>query len=148
MAQSDLALLLSQIVDESKGDFKAIIVFDLREGLPMFSNTQLKSDSLYNALFPDENLDTDFDSSDLDTGLGSLSRIQEDLNKFGDITKFKQLQYSIFRLKQGTMMAYFDELPDINVAICFLSPSDINLGNVVFQSRRKVDQIKEAIKRF
>jgi len=143
MAQSDFAALFTRIVEEARGDLKAILVCDLKEGLPLYCNTQLKN--TYPRLF-----EALFDTAKGTTGAGfnSLDKIQDSLNSFGKVTLQGELQYSIFKLEEGTMMVYFDELPSMPIAICFIAPSETNLGNVVFQSRRKIDEIKAALKQF
>lgn len=141
MPQKDFDNLLSQVVDDSRGDLEAIIIFNLNDGLPLHSNKQLKTENprLYEALFK-------YEEGAEATGLNDLGSMQDALDQFGKITTSGDLQYSVFKLEKGTMLIYFDKLPDINVAICFLAPEGINLGNVFFVARRKIDEIKTAFK--
>jgi|LakMenEpi03Aug12_release.lakeMendotaPanAssembly.Ray.scaffolds.fasta_scaffold1098808_1 hypothetical protein len=140
MAQRDFNNLLGQVVDDSRGDLEAIIIFNLTDGFPLFSNKQLEETHLplHKALFTIE-------AGAEETGLNDLSNIQDALNNFGKTTKSGNLEYSLFKLEKGTMMIYFYKLPDMGVAICFFAPKGINLGNVVFVARRRIEEIKAAL---
>ena len=140
--QERLDTLLNEIVINSKGHLKSILIFNLENGFPLYHNKQLKSDdpALYHALFADGN-DTVGEAIE---GFESLSEIQEALDSFGDVTKFGNLIYSIFRLKEGTMMVYFLNLTT-SLAICFIAPDGINLGLVVTRSQAKIKDIKNEL---
>jgi hypothetical protein len=133
--QEKLDVLLDEIVIGSKGHLKSILIFNLKNGLPLYHNKQLKDDdpALYQALFA-EGIE----------GFDSLSEIQEALDSFGDVTKFGNLIYSIFRLKEGTMMVYFFKLTT-SFAICFIAPSKTSLGLVVTRSEAKIKDIQKEL---
>jgi hypothetical protein len=133
LEQKELDVLLDEIVSGSKGDLKSILIFNLENGLPLYHNKQLKSDDpvLYEALFA-EGGDA---VGEAIAGFDSLSEIQEALDSFGDVTKFGNLVYSIFKLKEGTMMVYFFKLTT-SFAICFIAPDKVNLGLVVTRSAK------------
>lgn len=137
MAQGDFDNFLTQIVKESQEDLQTIIIFNLSDGLPFFSNKQLKEKnfSLYKALYSNE-------EGAEETGLNYLQNIQDALNNFGKVTDSGGLQYSIFKLDKSTMIIYYHQLPDVDVAICFLASEQVNLGNVVFLARRRIGEIR------
>jgi hypothetical protein len=141
LEQNELDVLLDEIVSGSKGDLKSILIFNLENGLPLYHNKQLKSDDpvLYEALFA-EGGDA---VGEAIAGFDSLSEIQEALDSFGDVTKFGNLVYSIFKLKEGTMMVYFFKLTT-SFAICFIAPDKVNLGLVVTRSA-KIKKIQEQL---
>jgi len=141
LEQKELDVLLDEIVSGSKGDLKSILIFNLENGLPLYHNKQLKSDDpvLYEALFA-EGGDA---VGEAIAGFDSLSEIQEALDSFGDVTKFGNLVYSIFKLKEGTMMVYFFKLTT-SFAICFIAPDKVNLGLVVTRSA-KIKKIQEQL---
>jgi hypothetical protein len=144
--QSDLAKLLSKIVSES--DFYGIIVFDVISGLPLFANSSLELElgGVYKALF-----DTSTDTSNLDSvTIQNLKQVFYDHSRALSVSAAEEIDYDIVRFKEGamngsTMMTYFSYLPDTKITISFLSDEKVNLGNVVFQSRRKIREIVEAI---
>ena len=140
--QQKLDVLLDEAVTTSKGHLKSILIFELDNGLPLYHNKQLKDDdpALYQALFA-EGGDAVGEAIE---GFDSLNEIQEALDSFGDVTKFGNLIYSIFRLKEGTMMVYFLNLT-ISLAICFIAPDGVNLGLVVTRSQAKIKGIKEEL---
>ena len=142
LQQAGLDVLLDEIVINSKGHLKSILIFNLENGFPLYHNKKLKSDdpALYHALFADGD-DTVGEAIE---GFESLSEIQEALDSFGDVTKFGNLIYSIFRLKEGTMMVYFFKLTT-SFAICFIAPDGINLGLVVTRSQAKIKDIKNQL---
>jgi hypothetical protein len=142
LEQKGLDVLLDGIVIGSRGHLKSILIFNLDDGLPLYHNKQLKSDdpALYQALFA-EGGDAVGEAIE---GFESLSKIQEALDSFGDVTKFGNLIYSIFRLEEGTMMVYFLKLT-ISLAICFIAPDGINLGLVVTRSQAKIKDIKNEL---
>jgi hypothetical protein len=141
--QQQLDVLLDEIVIGSKGHLKSILIFDLQNGLPLYHNKQLKDDdpALYQALFAEGG---EVAVGEAIEGFDSLSEIQEALDSFGDVTKFGNLIYSIFRLKEGTMMVYFLNLTT-SLAICFIAPDGINLGLVVTRSQAKIKDIKNEL---
>ena len=141
LEQQELDVLLDEIVSGSRGDLKSILIFNLENGLPLYHNKQLKSDDpvLYQALFA-EGGDA---VGEAIAGFDSLSEIQEALDSFGDVTKFGNLVYSIFKLKEGTMMVYFFKLTT-SFAICFIAPDKVNLGLVVTRSA-KIKKIQEQL---
>ena len=143
MAQDQLNQLLTDVVEGATGDLEAIIIFDLDTNCPRFSNSQLKKSNpeLDRALFGDE----DDEGGEAIEGFDALSTIQEALNQIGEKTKFGNLDYSIFKLESGTIIVDVVEL-DIPLAICFLAPKKIKLGNVVAQYRKKIVEIKEALR--
>jgi serine/threonine protein kinase len=143
MSQAQLDQLLTAVVDDAKGDLEAILIFDLDENLPRYSNRQLKmkNSELYHALFGDG----EDDKGEAIKGFNSLSQIQEALNTFGEKTKFGNLTYSIFKLDSGTIIVDVLDL-DVSLAICFIAPQEIKLGNVVGQYKRKIAEIKEALR--
>jgi hypothetical protein len=143
LEQKELDVLLDEIVIGSKGHFKSVLIFNLDDGLPLYHNKQLKSDDpvLYQALFA-EGGDAVGEAIE---GLYSLSEIQEALDSFGDVTKFGNLVYSIFKLKEGTMMVYFFKLTT-SFAICFIAPDKVNLGLVVTRSQPKIKDIENELK--
>jgi len=146
--QSDLGKLLSKIVAES--DFYGIIVFDVISGLPLFANSSLELEhgDLYKALFVDASNDT----SDLDSAtIQNLKEVFYSRSRSLSASASEEIDYDIVRFKDGamsasTMMTYFSDLPDTKITISFLSSGQVNLGNVVFQSRRKIREIQAAIK--
>lgn len=140
--QQKLDVLLDEAVTTSKGHLKSILIFELDNGLPLYHNKQLKDDdpALYQALFA-EGGDAVGEAIE---GFDSLNEIQEALDSFGDVTKFGNLIYSIFRLKEGTMMVYFLNLT-ISLAICFIAPDGVNLGLVVTRSQAKIKGIQEEL---
>lgn len=146
--QSDLANLLTKIVGES--DFYGIIVFDVISGLPLFANSSLESThlDLYKALFVGASTDT----SDLDSAtVQNLKEVFYGRSKGLSASAAEEIDYDIVGFKDGamsasTMMTYFSDLPDTKITISFLSSGKVNLGNVVFQSRRKIREIQDAIK--
>ena len=143
LEQKGLDDLLDEIVSSSRGHLKSILIFNLNDGLPLYHNKQLKSDdpALYQALFA-EGGDAVGEAIE---GFESLSKIQEALDSFGDVTKFGNLIYSIFKLKEGTMMVYFFKLT-ASFAICFIAPDGINLGLVVTRSQAKIKNIEDELK--
>jgi hypothetical protein len=140
--QQKLDVLLDEAVTTSKGHLKSILIFELDNGLPLYHNKQLKDDdpALYQALFA-EGGDAVGEAIE---GFDSLNEIQEALDSFGDVTKFGNLIYSIFRLKEGTMMVYFLNLTT-SLAICFIAPDGINLGLVVTRSQAKIKGIQKEL---
>jgi hypothetical protein len=140
--QEKLDVLLDEIVMGSKGHLKSILIFDLESGLPLYHNKQLKSDDpdLYYALFAEGG---EVAVGEAIEGFESLSEIQEALDSFGDVTKFGSLIYSIFKLKEGTMMVYFFKLTT-SFAICFIAPDRVNLGLVVTRSA-KIKEIQKEL---
>ncbi|MCB8780217.1 serine/threonine protein kinase [Planktothrix agardhii 1032] len=143
MAQDQLNQLLTDVVNGATGDLEAIIIFDLETNCPRFSNSQLKKSNpeLDHALFGDE----DDEAIEAIEGFNALSTIQEALNQIGEKTKFGNLKYSIFKLDSGTIIVDVVEL-GIPLAICFLAPKKIKLGNVVGQYGKKIAEIKEALR--
>jgi hypothetical protein len=141
--QERLDVLLDEIVTGSKGHLKSILIFNLGNGMPLYHNRKLKSDDpdLYHALFAEGG---DASMGEAIEGFESLSEIQEALDSFGDVTKFGNLIYSIFKLKEGTMMVYFLKLTT-PFAICFIAPHKINLGLVVTRSEAKIKDIKNEL---
>jgi hypothetical protein len=143
LEQKELDDILDEAVTTSKGHLKSILIFNLENGLPLYHNKQLKSDDpvLYQALFAEGG---EVPLGEAIEGFKSLSEIQEALDSFGDVTKFGNLIYSIFRLKEGTMMVYFLNLTT-SLAICFIAPDGINLGLVVTRSQAKIKDIKNEL---
>lgn len=141
--QEKLDILLDEIVIGSKGHLKSILIFNLGNGMALYHNRKLKSDDpdLYHALFAEGG---DASMGEAIEGFESLSEIQEALDSFGDVTKFGNLIYSIFKLKEGTMMVYFLKLTT-PFAICFIAPHKINLGLVVTRSEAKIKDIKNEL---
>jgi hypothetical protein len=143
LEQKELDILLDEIVSGSKGHLKSILIFNLKNGLPLYHNKQLKDDdpALYKALFAEGG---EVAVGEAIEGFASLSEIQEALDSFGDVTEFGNLIYSIFRLKGGTMMVYFFKLTT-SFAICFIAPSKTSLGLVVTRSEAKIKDIQKEL---
>ncbi|NEP43617.1 MAG: hypothetical protein F6K35_32085 [Okeania sp. SIO2H7] len=138
----DLDQLFTQVVNDAKGDLKAIIIFNLKNGLPLYHNIELKESDppLYNALFSGKG-DA---SGEAIQGFDALSGIQDALNQFGEQTRFGELTSSIFNLSSGKMIVDFLEI-DIPLAICLIMPERVNLGRAVRQYDRNIVKIKEAL---
>ena len=141
--QEKLDVLLDEAITASRGHLKSILIIELENGLPLYHNKKLKSDdpALYQSLFAEGG---EVPMGEAIQGFKSLSEIQEALDSFGDVTKFGNLIYSIFKLKEGTMMVYFLNLT-ISLAICFIAPDGINLGLVVTRSQAKIKDIQKEL---
>lgn len=134
--------LLTQIVNDAKGNLEAILIFDLDDNLPRYSNSQLeeRNPQLYQALFGEG------DVGEAIKGFDALSTIQEALNQFGKKTQFGNLTYSIFKLDSGTMIVTVMEELDVPLAICFMSSKKTKLGNVLGEYKEQIAEIKNALK--
>jgi AAA-like domain len=140
MAQDKLDALLSSIVEESSA-IEAIAIVNLEEGTLEYCNKQLKSSKpeIYKALFGRK------DVSDALGEFGELKGIPDALNTFGEATKYGTLEYSMFMLTEGILIAYFMDLPDLRAAICFIATTEANFASFVRQCRKKVDEIKKQL---
>ncbi|MGK7958887.1 MAG: hypothetical protein AB4063_27040 [Crocosphaera sp.] len=147
MAQESFGDLLGRIVGQSGGDLQGILIFNLKDGLPLYCNNQLKINQkkLFEALFGDQEATV---TNVIDTGFESLGKIQNSFKSLSEATEYGQPNYLVFKLEQGTMMIYFvsDVFPDLPIAICFLASENINIGSVIFQSRKNIGAIKAQLK--
>ena len=74
----------------------------------------------------------------------SLLNIESALSNFGGKTGRGDLSYSIFKLKEGSMMVYFVKI-DIPIAICFIAAEGINIGNLRRHGASNISKIQDAI---
>jgi hypothetical protein len=125
---------LANIVDQTGGELQSIIIFDLKNGLPLYFGNYKNPKQQYNLIGNNDIGDAlqDFDN---------LKKVQKALDSFGEITNFGFLEYSIFKLNQGQLIVYFKELPDTNGAICFLAENDITLGRLIILGKTNIEQI-------
>ena len=140
MTQEKLDQLLSSIVEESSA-IEAIAIVNLEEGTLEYSNKQLKSSKpeIYQALFGRK------DVSEALGEFGELKGIPDALNAFGEATKYGTLEYSMFYLTEGIVLAYFMDLPNLRAAICFIATTEANFAQLVRQCRKKIDEIKQQL---
>jgi len=147
MFVSDFQKLLSKIATES--DFSGIIVSDVMSGLPLFANSNLEMDhgDLYKVLFEDRSdAPSDLDSATIE----DLREVFYSRSRHLSASTVEKINYDIVRFSVSgmtdiTMMTYYSDLLDMRISISFLSSGQGNLGNLVFQSRRKIREILEAL---
>ena len=143
MAQAQLDQLLNDVVNRAQGNLEAILIFDLDDNLPRYSNSQLeeRNPQLYQALFGEGD-----DVGEAIKGFDALSTIQEALNQFGKKTQSGNLEYSIFKLNSRTMIVAVMEELNVPLAICFMSSKKTKIGNVLGEYKEQIDKIKEALR--
>jgi hypothetical protein len=132
--------LLNSTVEESDV-IEAIAIINLREGTLEYNNKEFKSKrpDVYQALFGRK------DSSEALGEFGGLIGIPKALNTFGEATKYGTLEYSMFYLTEGIIVVYFMDLPELRAAICFIATKEAQLGSLVRQCRKKIDDIKKEL---
>jgi hypothetical protein len=141
IGQKEFDKLLDGIVTDAGGDLESILIFDLTEGLALYGNRELKTSnpSLYFALFGDGD-----EGGEAIKGFNYLLNIESALSNFGGKTGRGDLSYSIFKLKEGSMMVYFVKI-DIPIAICFIAAEGINIGNLRRHGAINISKIQGAI---
>jgi hypothetical protein len=141
IGQKEFDKLLDGIVTNAGGDLESILIFDLTEGLALYGNRELKTSNppLYFALFGDGD-----EGGEAIKGFNYLLNIESALSNFGGKTGRGDLSYSIFKLKEGSMMVYFVKI-DIPIAICFIAAEGINIGNLRRHGASNISKIQDAI---
>jgi hypothetical protein len=141
IGQKEFDKLLDGIVTNAGGDLESILIFDLTEGLALYGNRELKTSNppLYFALFGDGDV-----GGEAIKGFNYLLNIESALSNFGGKTGRGDLSYSIFKLKEGSMMVYFVKI-DIPIAICFIAAEGINIGNLRRHGASNISKIQDAI---
>jgi hypothetical protein len=144
IGQKEFDKLLDGIVTNTGGDLESILIFD-SEGLALYGNRELKTSNppLYFALFGDGDEDGD-EGGEAIKGFNYLLNIESALSNFGEKTGRGDLSYSIFKLKEGSMMVYFVRI-DIPMAICFIAAENINIGNLRRHGVSNIRKIQDAI---
>jgi len=129
----ELETSLNEIVKKAD-QIDAIFVYDLKNSFVLHKSTHVKDRQLFETLFGDK--------ATAMASFGNLRNVGEAVNKFAKEAGRGELNYSVFQLKEGLLLMYFDTLGRIPIAIGFISAGQVGLGNLLFYSERHIDEIK------
>ncbi len=142
--QKEFDRLLDEIVEKSGEDLKAVLIFNLKSGYVQYHNKKLEENNrdLYQILYGTG------DGGKASQNLKNFTTLQNDLDSFGEQTNLGGLDYCMFKLTKGIMVAYFLKLSDTTLAICFIAPEGIRPGIVDFHCSNNIQKIKDQLKDF
>jgi hypothetical protein len=143
MEQDNFDKLLSAIVEEGSA-IEAIAIVNLgKEGGIVYHNKELETSKpeIYQALFRQR------DASEALAYFADLKGIPAALKTFGAATKYGALEYSMFYLDKGIVLVDFLDLPELTVAICFIATTEANFTKLVYQYRKRINELKSELEK-
>lgn len=139
MATEKLDILLNKIVDQAS-EIGAVVVLGLKQGMVLRSSVGSNLEESNNQAL------SQIIRSEAFINFVKLKTIPEILDNFGEKANFENLNYVMFTLKKGVVIAYFTKIKGSPFAICFISTSNVDMpGLFLAQCEGKFEEIEKEL---
>lgn len=139
MATAKLDILLNTIVDKAS-EIGAVVVLGLKQGMVLRSSVGSNLEESSNQAL------SQIIRSEAFVNFVKLKTIPEILDNFGEKANFENLNYVMFTLKKGVVIAYFTKIKGNPFAICFISTSNVDMpGLFLAQCEGKFEEIEKEL---
>jgi len=131
------------IIVEKEDEVEAIVILNVAKGLTQFYNSKLKSDNqeLYNTLVGIGNRG----ASRALSNFKYLGDIPKAIDTFAKETNTGKLDYAIFCLSQGVMLAYIIDFLGKPFAICYVNTRSSLLAPIIIAAEETIEKVKELL---
>ena len=132
--------LLNRIVEQEDG-IEAIVIFNIKRKLAQHHNSNLKltNSELYDILFKNRG------ASKALINFHLLENLPKAIDTFGKETNTGKLNYAIFCLSQGIMVAYITPFEGQSFAICYITTDASLLASTIIAAEETIKTVKKRL---